>query len=764
MSQVSAYNRISRSISLLIWFLPLSLATAGNCQQARDVEGLVVDANRAPVHNVRIEFRSADVTRLTTTDETGRFKLTQVGVGTLLASYPGFAPVKIEVGPETRSEPLQIYLQPAPLVERLVVASAKADRITALPNSQFSISRQELELSGSLALDDVLREAPGFTLFRRSGSLVANPTSQGVSLRGVGASGASRATVLLDGVPLNTPFGGWVYWNRVSKLSIESAEVVSGAASDLYGSGALGGVVNIVTTPARKPFAAIESSHGNENTSTASLDTGFVVRGWGISVAGQGIRTDGYIPVRQDQRGPVDAPAGTRDISGTLRISKKLGDDGSFFGRGSSFGESRTNGTVLQTNDTRIALYDLGIDWTAAQANYFSFRAYGSDENFNQVFSSVAANRNSESLTNRQRNPSQQLGFAGQWRRTFFGRQAIAAGIEGRDVRGHSAETTFNPAGPIANIDAGGRQRTFGFFGQDTLQFGRGWSLVFGGRLDHWRNTRGFSNRNPLTGGTPSASSFADHSETAFSPRVSLLRTFKQIAISGSVYRAFRAPTLNELYRSFRVGNVVTNANAGLRAERLTGGEAGTSLQTWSQRLIVRSVVFWSEIDDPIANVTLSTTPNLITRQRQNLGRIRARGVEVSADAHLLKGLQISAEYLLTDSSVIDFPTNTALEGLRVPQITKNQLNLQLGYVGRDWTAGFQARLVGKQFEDDQNLLPLARFVTLDAQVSHKLSRHVKVFVAAQNLTGVRYEVGRTTVITTGPPVLARAGIRLDFQ
>jgi len=247
-----ARSKISTLIILLTWFLPLAFPNVGSGQQGPNVQGTVFDTNRAPVQNVRIEFRSLDGTRLTTTDENGKFNLTHVGSGTLLVSYPGFAPVEITVGPEALSDPLQIYLQPAPISARIIVPPVGTNRIDARPNSQFSISKQEIEVSGSLALDDVLREAAGFTLFRRSGSLFANPTSQGVSLRGVGASGASRAVVLLDGVPLNTPFGGWVYWDRVSKLSIESVEVVNGPTSHLYGSGALGGVVNMVTARVRE--------------------------------------------------------------------------------------------------------------------------------------------------------------------------------------------------------------------------------------------------------------------------------------------------------------------------------------------------------------------------------------------------------------------------------------------------------------------------------------------------------------------------------
>jgi len=498
----------------------------------------------------------------------------------------------------------------------------------------------------------------------------------------------SRATILLDGVPLNTPFGAWVYWDRVPRLSVESVEVVSGAASDLYGSGALGGVVNIITKPLRKSFATVEASQGNENTSAVSLDTGVVKDNWGISVALQAIRTNGYILIPRDQRGSVDTAAGTRDLSGALRVSRKLGEAGSFFIRASSFGESRLNGTPLQTNNTRIASVDLGIDWTKAKEGYFSFRIYGSDELFNQNFSSIAANRNSESLTNRQRNPSQQLGFAGQWRHTFSGKQTIVAGFEGRDVRGHSAETTFNSSRPTANVDAGGRQRALGFFGQDTVQFKKSWSLTLSARADNWLNSRGFSNRNPLTGGTPTASLFPDRSETAVSPRVSLLHTFKNIAVSAS-------------------------------------------------------------------------SPNLITRQRQNLGRIRARGVEVAAQVQLSKRLQLAGEYLMTESTVTRFPANPTLEGLRVTQIPKNQINIQLSYVSHTWRVGLQGRFVGNQFEDDQNILPLARLFTLDGEISRRILRHLRVFAAAQNLTGVRYQTGRTPIITVGPPVLARMGIHL---
>ena len=66
-----------------------------------------------------------------------------------------------------------------------------------------------------------------------------------MSLRGIGPSGVSRSLVLLDGVPFNDAFGGWVYWTALPMESAERIEVVNGASSSLYGSYAMGGVLNV---------------------------------------------------------------------------------------------------------------------------------------------------------------------------------------------------------------------------------------------------------------------------------------------------------------------------------------------------------------------------------------------------------------------------------------------------------------------------------------------------------------------------------------
>ena len=688
---------------------------------------------------------------------------------------PGFASVAMELTADRLAETVEVRLNPAPDVERITVSATGDERIPAVPSSQFAIPREQLQASGSLVLDDILRQAPGLSLFRRSSSLFANPTSQGVSMRGIGASGPSRAVVLLDGIPLNDPFGGWVYWNQVPLANIESAQVFNGAESDTYGTGALAGVVNLTTRQERTTFGTLETSYGSKDTPSLSFAGGVFPKPWGIAASGQVLRTHGYILVPEGQRGLVDTPAGTADLVGSVTVSRTLGRQGRFFAGGTSFGESRKNGTPATFNNTRIPSFRLGADWTSPVAGSFSGRAYGSYEVFNQTFSSVAANRNSEFLTNRQRSPSQQIGFAGQWQRIFQGRNNVTAGVEYRDVRGHSAETTFAASGAAtANLDAGGRQRVAGVFVQDAFYFARNWLLTAGARGDFWLNSRGFMNRQALPTGIRTASAFSDRSQGSFSPRLSLLRNFSHnIAASASFYRAFRAPTLNELYRNFRVGNTATNANPALNAERLSGGEAGISLRNWLERVTLRGTFFWSEIADPIANVTLSFTPPscsanpascaTITRQRQNLGSTRARGVELSAEIRLPKHLQVSGEYIFTDSTVVSFPANTALQGLQVPQVPKHSFNVQASYVGAKWTVGIQTRFLGNQFDDDQNLLPLGRAFIADANVSREIVPHVSMFFAAQNLFNDTYNVARTPVVSVGPPAIVRGGFRFVF-
>jgi outer membrane receptor protein involved in Fe transport len=449
-----------------------------------------------------------------------------------------------------------------------------------------------------------------------------------------------------------------------------------------------------------------------------------------------------------------------------LTVARSLAKTGSLFTRASFFGEARSNGTPLQTNRTHIRQFVAGGDFQTGQAGAFSIRVYGGTQLFDQNFSAVSADRNLETLTRLQRVPVQSTGISLQWSRPLEKRQTLVAGLEAVDVRGTSDELVFVAGRASSTVSAGGRERTVGLFLEDIIRLAPNLFVTTGARLDRWRNYDALSTTRPLSTSAPATTSdFTDRSETAFSPQLSLLyKPVSSVSLYLSMSRAFRAPTLNELYRTFRVGDVLTLANEKLLAERLTGGEAGATFNAFRQKLNVRGTFFWTELARPVANVTLREQPGLITRQRENLGRTRSRGLELEWDARLTDRLTVSGGYLLAAARVLSFPANTALEGLSIPQVPRHQLTFQMRYQNPSLvTIGLQGRASGAQFDDDQNRLRLDKYFTLDALASRSLMRKVEVFVAAENLLNQRYSVGLTPVLTTGPPLLLRCGLRLHL-
>jgi outer membrane receptor protein involved in Fe transport len=435
------------------------------------------------------------------------------------------------------------------------------------------------------------------------------------------------------------------------------------------------------------------------------------------------------------------------------------------FLRGSLFDEDRDNGTNLQFNDTATESLATGGRLRTPDGSDWNLAVFANQQRFHQSFTAVAADRATENLTRLQFVPARDAGLSLNWSRASFEKHLFVAGVDVRGVRGTSDETIFVAGSATTFVSAGGRQRRAGFFAQDIFTISPRWILTLSGRYDNWRDSSAGSVQRALATGAVSPQFFAPRSEDAFSPRFNLsFQAHPTVTLRAAAYRAFRAPTLNELYRAFRVGDTLTLANENLRAERLTGGETGMS---WSpnNRVGARVTGYWTEIVNPVSNFTVSVTPALITRQRRNLGRTRSRGVEAEADFNVSTYWRISAGYLFADATVRRAPQDVTLEGLWIPQVPRHQFTLQTVYSNpRYLTAAMQFRASGKQFDDDRNLLQLGGFAVFDVTVARQLNRFIEAFVAAQNLFDKRYAVGRTPIETLGMPGMVRGGLRFRFE
>ncbi len=730
---------------------------------SRTIQGTVRDQHGYVVAGAHVTVQGPGFEHAATTAGDGSFRVEGAPRTRLTISVEAKGFARLTAAVPDNKEQLEVVLLPATVAQEInVTANRVSTTQIETAESVRVVSRQELGTTATEALDQALRQAPGFTLFRRSDSRTANPTSQGASLRGVGGNGASRALTLYDDIPLNDPFGGWVYWGRIPREAVASVELLRGGGSSLYGSGALSGVVNIVPEQAQRNLFSAEVSGGSESTPDASLAGDWLFKSWNLNLGGEAFRTDGYILVPPDQRGTVDTAANSNHGTVDFAARRKL-KDGDFFVAGNFYDESRDNGTPLQTNDTQLWQVSGGLNLLTPLAG-IELRGYGSGQSYNQTFSSIAVNRNSEALTRAQHVPAQQIGGSLVLSRRLGERNQFVAGADARSVRGFSNETAFASSVATSLVDSGGRQLTSGVYVQDSIRLHSRLLFTAGGRYDNWDNYQAHTSTTPLVPAVkPSFTAFAGQSDHAFSPRGALLfRASDKVTLTASAYRSFRAPTLNELYRSFRLGNILTLADAQLQAERLSGAEAGANFFLKSAR--IHTGFFWMAVADPVANVTLSTTPALITRERENLGRTRSRGVETDATWRLGR-LDCIAQYQFVDAVVTSFSANPALVGLAIPQVAAHQFTFATRYaLPRGWILATQARASSHQFDDDLNQFPLDPFFQLDAYVSKRLRHGVDVFAAVENLSDARIQVAKTPTLNVGPPIFARAGVKLHWE
>ena len=736
---------------VLILCLASALAAPGEAAPA--LTGVVVDSSGAPVPDalVRLESSGTTIAEFRTASD-GRFQFDveprpspPLGASAvrIVATAPGFAEA---TAVPTASGAVEIVLRPAPFFEAVNVTSSRTDSPRADPTVTLTVlPAADLLTSAAVTLDDALKMVPGFTLFRRTSSRVANPTAQGVALRGIGGTSQSRSLVLVDGLPLNDAFGGWIYWNKVPQAAIDRVEVQRGSGSDLYGADAVGGVVQLLTQRPSRPSGRALLESGNLGSHRTSIFGGSRSGPWRYSAAGEWFTIGGYIPVSTEQdpglapRGPIDTRLGATHRGGYAAAGYQATNGWRVDLSANVFDEDRKNATPLSINST-ASRQGSGEVAGGVGGGLLTIRAFGGTQRYRQVFTTVNSARTAETLTRDQTVPSTASGVGGQWLRVW-GRHTVLVGAEGRFVDGRSVETPYAQGRPGLVTESGGTQRLGSAFAQDTVRFGNRLTLVLGAHGDGWRST------STITGFAKSSGSF--------NPRVSGAYRIGEtgVTVRGALYHGFRAPTLNEFYRNISAGNTQTRPNEALDPERLTGGDLGVMIS--HGLLSVRLTGFRNVLDDAITNITIASTPQLILRQRANAGTIRASGFELEATARLTSSLSVAVTNGIVRSR---FTGATPLRDKHVPQVPSYNVGLDLRYGHGPWSASTQLRVTGPQFEDDQNVFTLHRATVVDAYVGRSIARRVTAFVAVENVFDAAYDVGRTPILTTGLPRAARMG------
>ncbi len=669
------------------------------------------------------------------------------------------------------------------LAETIVVTAARAEQELGQVTSSVSVlTGDELRSSPAVTLDDTLRRVPGFSLFRRNSSMVAHPTSQGVSLRGIGPSGVSRTLVLLDGLPLNDPFGGWIYWGRVGRESLERIEVVRGGGSSLWGNSALGGVIHLVTTEPSDsgPSLRLSALGGDHGILSGDAWFGQGFERASLTLSARSFDSDGYPVVRDNQRGPIDVDAFSEQTSVGGRLTVSPSDSVSVSVGGDTLTEDRGNGTPLTGNDTELTSFRLSADIVSGRGDTWTVRGFTHEQEFASRFSAQQVDRSSERPALDQfLVDSEATGLGAQWQGEV-GSGLWVAGAEWRSVDGATNEDFFYTTQFNRRRMAGGDQTIAGAYVQRRAQFGDRLTLELGARIDRWQTGSGSRLEiNKADGSIRRDDAFEDREETAASPRIGFLYALDfGWRLRGSVYGSFRAPTVNELYRPFRVRNDITEANETLEPERLTGVEFGTVRYQGGSRLSLNA--FHNRVENPIANVTLASIASGrffqpcgfvpgggSCRQRLNLDRTRIQGLEAELRQQLAGDWRLDLAYLFSNAEVesaADFPQ---LEGKRLAQTPEQSASLGLEYANPELLqARLGVRFIGEQYEDDLNTRPLSSFAVVDLSLARNLGNRWQVFAGFENLLDEEVQVGisGTGLVTVGAPRMVHVGARLNLS
>lgn len=624
------------------------------------------------------------------------------------------------------------------------------------------IDRDRLTMSASGRMEDILRDAAGFQQFRRSDARSAHPTSQGATLRGLGGNASTRALILLDGVPMVDPFGGWVSWANFDPARIGHVRVTRGGGSGVYGPGALAGTIEMssVSPDQAAPFE-LGLAYGSRRSIDADA-TGSAKLGDGYALLSAGYaRGDGFIPIIAASRGPIDRAAPYDQLRGSGRVVFPVGDQTELQASGSALYDKRDRGVDFTNNnnlaiDGSIRLVGRGR-WGWEATSWLQIRKFASG------FANIGAGRATVSSSLDQYNvPAMGEGARFELRPPIGDGIVLRLGGDIRHVDGRTQEIAVS-----TNIlrKAGGEQGVYGGFAEASFDPGETITLTASGRIDHWSLDNGVRTEvNRSTGLLAAATSatYADRSGTETSARAGVAwHPAGAFTLRTAAYSGWRLPTLNELYRPFRAGNDSTVANPLLNPERVKGVEAGAEyhpIPGWK----IGATLFWNKLDDAISNVTIAAN----TRQRQNVDAIRSRGVEVDAAASY-GPWHVSGSYSHVDATVRSSGAAAALGGLRPAQTPRDQLSATLQWNRPDsLRLGTTVRYVASQYEDDQNSRSLASAWTVDAIAQAPIGHGLTVELRGENLTNteVQATIGADGVIERATPRTLWVGLRYSLR
>ncbi|MDE2572470.1 MAG: TonB-dependent receptor [bacterium] len=709
-----------------------ALLAAPTSLSAAPLPTIVVESDAgAPIAGASVDLRTVEEQANVRTDAQGRAAAPFPAPLDASVSAPGYRAAVLHItSGGTTIVTLSTDLR---VIERVSVVTGSPRDLHLLPVTALSLDATAVKALAPTTADGLLSALPGFDE-ARSNSTVTNPTQLRAS---IGGAGQDRGLVLVDGLPAENGFGGWIEWPAISPLSVASVELLRDAASALYGSGAVGGVVDIRTLrPSRTAQGFAQYGIGPNGGSAQTLSLGgtvgsaatrlFVSQRFdgGYAAAPPGYRSgvDGRSASRSDDLGiAVDLPLGS---ARALGLSVKTFDDYQNTGR-------------PNYNDEESGWQE-ALSYRAAHGGS-TWQISGFTRNGTLVNNADIFPKSPGVPLYRQTIPSHDDGGGVAWSHAWA-HDVLRAQTSLRVING--SYTQVSPASGALQSAGGGRQAHAALALSDEHEQGR---------LDVIGALRGetVSTTGSLTSAAAPAQRFS-----AGSPFLALRYSLTPaLALHASEGVGFRAPFLNELYRGFRIAAMSFNPNPLLGAERSTTRNVGLDALLPSGRLFAE--LTGTRVNEAIAFVT--TAANIQTRE--NVERTATDGYELGWEGDLGRRWSLRASYLSQYARVVNGPTRDV--GNRLPFIPDREGSIT---AIAHWPSGVSlslaGTLLGQTYADDLNREPLGSAILLAASLDMPLSSTLALGIHATNLANASY---LTSVDRLAPPAQIWLDLRSSF-
>lgn len=650
--------------------------------------------------------------------------------------------------------------------EIIVTATRSERRLDDAPASVSLIDAQTIADTPAQTLDQILRRSPSVDL-PSADSFQIHPTADSVSMRGLGGI---RALVLLDGVPINDPFFGYLQWSRVPLENVERVEIVRGGGAPLWGNYAMGGVINVITRAPDENALIFKGGAGSYGAYRANAFGSLIASENARLSLGAGTNhTDGFMQIGPDERGPINVPTDFTMHNATLRGDLDVaGFEAN--ARIDYFDNQQTLQTRLSHNDQRTWSYAGSVGRPAGAGAELTFTFFGSDSRFETRntggFEGVPENE-AEFVQNIHYTPVEDLGSSLIWSQAGSSGwlRGYAIGVDFHRIVGKDEADIFDETDAFVRTDVGrGKQRFWGAFAQASIRPVEALEVLASVRYQTFENYDAFD-------GTPGGFGPApDSSDESIDPRISLRYEINSnFAFRGAAYTAFRAPNLDNLYRAFSVPFGIFQANPELTPERLQGGELGFDVRGGGLRLM--ATAYYNTIEDLITSRNLDFSelpPGFFFGSRNiNAGEARSQGAEVEADWDIGRGFSAAFAYTFSDSQITENALDPASVGRQIGGVPSNRASLALTYENqRGLRLTPQLRWQEASFSDNAHTLPVDEQTIVDLAVNYPLSDVVETYLHIENLFETHYVADNSgfNPPLRGSPFAMFAGLRIALR